>query len=88
MVNTITLGDVPNHLQTYAIGVLAGMGIDYEIAPGSSWYKVAKEYRREKYLKAKENGETSDKLPDYLGYHLSIQGGDSVTVSMRPVCTT
>ncbi len=49
---TIT-GDIPEHLATYWIGVLVGMGISYKIDPASPLYQSLKEYRKERNVQQK-----------------------------------
>ena len=81
--------DPPDHLMTYAIGVLNGLGIEYSISQESPLYKTMKEHRRERYIKLAEAGEVGDTLPMDLGYDIGIKGGDkeSIKVSMTPVWT-
>jgi len=87
--NNIIIKDIPDHLATYSVGVLVGMGIEYQIDPESSLYKKVKEYRREKYLDIVAKGVTGDTLPAEVGYYISITGGDtdSIKASFRE-CTT
>ena len=81
---SVIIEDTPPHLSSYYVGVLNGLGIEYDIKKGSKLYKDVKEYRREKYMEADKSG---DKLPMEIGYYISGSNPD-VKVSMTPVWTT
>ena len=50
MDNIITVsGDIPEHLLTYWIGVLVGMGYSYKIDRASPLYRTLRERKREGY---------------------------------------
>lgn len=46
MSNVIKINDAPYHLISYCMGVLAGLGIDYQVNPGSQLYKELRERHR------------------------------------------
>ena len=82
---SVIIEDTPAHIATYYTGILNGLGIEYSVEKGSTLYKQVKEYRREKYLRLRE--ESGDTLPMEIGYYFHGVN-DDMKVSMTPVWTT
>ena len=85
MKNIITISeDVPEHLVTYWVGILIGMGIPYKVNPKSPMYRVLQEYERELYLEGKEAREGKDKIPyNNMGYRVIHESGDTGALSVE-----
>ena len=94
----LEIENIPNHLMTYWIGVLIGMGIDYELSEDSTIYKVIREHRMEQYKQKEKNGEMPEgevEFPFELCHFITHKGGnpEDSSITVRPVyreaeCTT
>ncbi|KKK66270.1 hypothetical protein LCGC14_2965790 [marine sediment metagenome] len=65
MDNVITVSKgIPNHILTYWIGVLVGMGYAYDIDPKCGLYKVLREHRIDRYREVQAWREYRKEHPD------------------------
>lgn len=88
MENIITIsGDVPKHLEhliTYWLGVLIGMGISYKIDSESPMYRTLLEKQRELYTIGQLARERKDKIPyNNMGYRIIHESGDSEAITVK-----